>query len=118
MSSVDFTLELLLELDGDIYYYPSGHWHKIEIRRVSIDRNFPQGIKYYLTLHRASGERILGYDNAHLVPGDRYDSPFDHIHKRTRIKNYNYQNAEQLLNDFFIDVKFMLELEREYAHEI
>lgn len=118
MSSVDFTLELLLGLDGDIYYYPSGHWHKIEVRKVCLDKNFPHGIKYSLTLHRSDGQRILGYDNAHLVPGDKYDAPYDHVHKRTRIKNYKYQNAEQLLNDFFIDVEFILELEKEYAYEI
>lgn len=39
-------------------------------------------------------------------------------HKRTRIVSYPYQNAAQLLVDFFHDVEILLEFEREYEYEI
>ena len=119
MSSMDYALETLLDLDGEIFIYPSGHWHKIEVRKLKrIDKNFPHGIRYSLTLHAPNGVRILGYDNSHITPGDRYDEPFDHVHKGTRIVRYPYQNAEQLLTDFFNDIEVILEFEKEHEYEI
>ncbi|MDP1815222.1 MAG: DUF6516 family protein [Leadbetterella sp.] len=106
-------------MDGEIYIYPSRHWHKVEVRKLNrVDLNFPQGIKYSFTLHSPNGARILGYDNAHIVPGDKTDMPFDHVHKGTRIVRYSYQNAAQLLTDFFNDVEVILEFEREHEYEI
>lgn len=119
MSSTDYTLETLLDLDGETYIYPSGHWRKIKVRKLLFaDRNFPQGIKYSLTLHAPNGERILGYDNAHAVPRKSAGTPFDHIHKKSRVVIYSYQNAAQLLTDFFSDVKVILEFEKEHEYEI
>lgn len=118
MSSTDYALEALLDMDGEIFIYPSNHWHKIEVRKLNcMNSNFPHGIKYSLTLHALNGIRILGYDNAHPMKGAS-DQPFDHIHKKTRIVNYNYQNAAQLLADFFNDVMVILEFEQEYEYEI
>lgn len=119
MSGVDYTLETLLDMDGEIYIYPSKHWHKIEVSRLKcVDMNFPQGIKYSLTLHAPNGGRILGYDNAHAVCGEKRDMPFDHVHKGTRVVKYPYQNSAQLLADFFNDVEIILEFEREHEYEI
>lgn len=117
MSKTDFTLDTLLDMDDERFFYPSGHWVKIEARRVPKSSNFPQGIKYSLTLHAPNNRRILGYDNAHLVPGDKNNNPYDHMHKGERIIKYPYQNAEQLLTDFYSDVEKILELEREYEYE-
>jgi len=39
------------------------------------------------------------------------------MHKGERIIKYPYQNAEQLLTDFYSDVEKILELEREYEYE-
>lgn len=118
MNDIDYTLETLLEMDGEIYIYPSKHWHKIEARKLKcVDKNFPQGIKYSLTLHSPDGARILGYDNAHVIPGYKFDLPFDHLHRGTRIVRYSYQNAEQLLTDFFNDVEILIEFEKEYEYE-
>lgn len=119
VSSLDYTLEALLDLDGETFIYPSGHWRKIKVRKLlCIDQNFPHGIKYSLTLHAPNGARILGYDNAHATPGESADIPFDHIHKKTRVVSYSYQNAAQLLADFFSDVKVILEFEKEHEYEI
>lgn len=57
-------------------------------------------------------------DNAHLFPGDNGNMPFDHVHKGTRIVRYSYQNAAQLLTDFFNDIEVILEFEREHEYEI
>lgn len=119
MSSTDYTLETLLDLDGEIYIYPTGHWHKIEARKLRyFDEHYPQGIKYSLTLHTPTGERILGYDNAHSIPGRSMDRAFDHVHKRARVISYQYKNATQLLADFFNDIEVIFEFEQEYEYEV
>jgi len=105
-------------MDGYVYYYPSGHWIKIAAKIMVKSNNYPYGVKYSLTLHNPSGKRILGYDNAHLVPGDKCDSPYDHKHRGERILNYPYHQAGQLLKDFYQDVEQILEFERGYEYEI
>ncbi len=118
MSCLDYALEALLDLDGEIFIYPSGHWRKIRARKLLLaDQNFPNGIKYSLTLHAPNGVRILGYDNAHAAPCESSDFPFDHIHKNTRIVRYEYKNAAQLLADFFTDVNVILAFEKEHEYE-
>lgn len=105
-------------MDGYVYFYPSGYWIKIEAKIMMKSGNYPHGVKYSLTLHNANGKRILGYDNAHLIPGDKYDSPYDHKHRGGRVVKYFYQQAGQLLKDFYDDVEQILEFEREYEYEI
>lgn len=117
MSSVDFTLDVLLELDGLIYYYPSGFWLKIEAKSMRRSSNYPYAVKYSLTLHDPDGKRILGYDNAHKVPGENIDSAYDHKHKGARIINYQYSSADKLLEDFYKDIEMILEKEREFEYE-
>lgn len=101
----DYTLETLLDLDGNIFEIGSNFWVKIEARKVKKSTiNKPHGIKYSLTLHSPNGNRILGYDNAHNVPGGKSDNPHDHVHKGERVVRYEYTNAEKLLQDFWNDV--------------
>lgn len=116
--SRDFTLETLLDMDGEIYIYSSKHWHKIEIRKLNCaDKNFPGGVKYSLTLHSPNGTRLLGYDNAHGID-NHAEEAFDHIHKGARIVKYSYKNAAQLLEDFFNDAEVILDFEKEHEYEI
>ncbi|HSX20418.1 MAG TPA: DUF6516 family protein [Gammaproteobacteria bacterium] len=103
---------------GDIFL-PSGYWYKIAARRLRIaDSNFPENVKYSLTLHSPDGKRVLGYDNAHPIVGCKFDEPFDHVHKGARIVKYPYKGAMQLMTDFFRDIDVILDLRREYEHEI
>lgn len=119
MENNDYTLDALLDMDGEVYFYPNGYWYKIEARRLRLaDINFPKGIKYSLTFHAPNGKRVLGYDNAHPVTGSKFDEPFDHIHKGERVIKYSFENAIQLLSDFFRDIDMILEFKREYEHEI
>lgn len=101
----DNTLETLLELNGFIAEVENGYWVKMEAKRISSPNiNKPYGIKYSLTLHAPSGERMLGYDNAHQVPKADRNAPHDHAHKGQRILQYNYKSATKLLEDFWKDV--------------
>ena len=103
----DHTLENLLELDGDTFFIDDqGHWVKFEVRRVPVSRERPHGIEYSLTLHNADNERIAGFDNAHAVrksrgPGGGASGPCDHHHRYETVKRYQYQNAAQLITDFW-----------------
>jgi hypothetical protein len=109
MKKEDYTLEVLLDLDGFIAEIGRGYWVKFEAKKIKAPSiNKPYGIKYSLTLHSPDGDRILGYDNAHQIQGVDFTKPYDHRHKQARIMQYNYQNAEQLLTDFWQDVdKFL-----------
>lgn len=117
MSSIDFTLDTLLEMDGLIYYYPSGFWLKIEAKTMRRSSNYPYAVKYSLILHDPKGKRILGYDNAHKTPGAKIDSAYDHKHKGTRIVSYQYSTADKLLEDFYNDIEVILEKLGEYEYE-
>lgn len=117
LTSIDFTLDALLQMDGLVYYYPSGFWLKIEAKSMRISNNYPYAVKYSLTLHDPNGNRVLGYDNAHKMPGKCIDSAYDHKHKGVRIISYKYNSADKLLEDFYNDIELILEKAREYEYE-
>lgn len=78
------------------------------------DAGRPHGINYSLTLHAPSGERILGYDNAHPVdttrgPGRKRTRRQDHKHDGPAIRPYGYTDAGALLEDFWANVERILE---------
>lgn len=85
--------------------------------RVRTNEDVPHGICYALTLHEPYGKRILGYDNAHAVtPPKKFKYagrrlPFDHRHRHASDKGvpYEFENAYQLLEDFFKDVDHTLQ---------
>ncbi len=99
----------LLELHGYVLDQGDGYWIKIEAWRVPATPDIPHGIRYALTLHEPYGKRILGYDNAHapsLPRKFRYAGvrvPYDHRHRHAADKGvpYAFQDAHQLLADFF-----------------
>lgn len=109
MAKHDHTLENLLDLDGNRYVLDErGHWVKFDVKRISKpEKNRPHGIKYSLTLHNKKGDRILGYDNAHKIPGKADDTEYDHKHHirhGKRVKEYNFETATKLMEDFWCDV--------------
>ncbi len=57
----------LLDLNGNIVQQEHGYWVEIHAWRVEPTVLIPHGIRYALTLHEQSGERVMGYDNAHAV---------------------------------------------------
>jgi hypothetical protein len=103
----DFGLETLLLLDGTEYTEENGYWYRIEAYQVLPSQERPHGIRYNLTFHNASNERIMGFDNAHAVVNPRrYGGRiivYDHVHRHEQDKGvpYEFISAQQLLKDFF-----------------
>jgi hypothetical protein len=112
----DPSLDTLLELDGELYVIdPSGgHWVKFVVKSVPTTKERPHGLSYSLTLHAASGERLVGFDNAH--PVDAQSGPaaksrraaHDHKHRLRTVRPYEYKDAASLLADFWSEVEAVL----------
>jgi hypothetical protein len=105
--SKDDALSYLLDLDGEILVQEGGYWAKIEAHTCKASPQMPHGVGYSLTLHDASGERVLGFDNAHAPPKQRKGFSarrveYDHWHPDGRtIEAYEFTDAGKLLEDFF-----------------
>ena len=117
----DNGLDLLLELElnGTEYTEENGYWYRFEAWLVEKTPARPHGIRYNLTLHDNYNKRILGFDNAHAVKGDKKHTgkyqgrivEYDHMHKHHLDKGtpYSFKNAEQLVQDFFQEINRILE---------
>ena len=111
----DCSLDTLLDLDGEIFPMDNGFWVKFEVKPIPPSKNAPHGIKYSLTLHDRNNTRVIGFDNAHAVkPGRRKGFSgrkvtWDHTHCLDRVKQYHFQSAGQLLEDFWKAVDGYLE---------
>jgi hypothetical protein len=112
----DNGIDTLIDLNGNIVQQERGYWVEIHAWRVESTVLVPHGIRYALTLHEQSGERVMGYDNAHAVkPSGRFKYagqvlPYDHKHRHISDKGvpYEFKDAYQLLRDFFADVDRVL----------
>jgi hypothetical protein len=106
-------LDNLLDLDGEIFPYENGHWVKFEAKKVEVSEYIPHGIKYSLTLHDKNNYRVIGYDNAHGIKSTKKygakKTTYDHIHKRERIIDYEFETASQLIIDFWDSVEKYLD---------
>ena len=54
------------------------------------------------------GERLVGFDNAHPVAGQKRGEPQDHRHRLRTIRSYEYHDAATLLADFWSTVDAVL----------
>lgn len=112
----DHGIDTLIELHDQIIEQNGGYWIKIEAWKVAATEDIPHGIRYSLTLHEPYGKRILGYDNAHAIkPPKKFKYAgrkltYDHKHRHVSDKGvpYEFQNAVQLLADFFAEVDRVL----------
>ncbi len=115
---VDVGLKTLLELDGEMYPMDNGYWTQFKAKRVVQNQHVPHGIDYSLTLHDRNNRRILGYDNAHraMRKRNKYAAKrieWDHKHERAKVSDYEFENAGQLLDDFWKDVnRILCEIQR------
>ncbi len=83
-------LEVLLQLDNEIFPMENGYWTKIEAKRVVCTKHIPHGIK----------PRKKKYGAKRLV--------WDHRHERKIVEPYEFEDAGQLLEDFWNDVDKIL----------
>lgn len=107
--------DVLLDLDGQVLIVdPKGnYWVRFSVERVAPSTERPHGLRYSLTLHAASGERIIGYDNAHAVrrsggPAGGQTRVADHRHRLGTVWPYRFIDAATLLDDFWADVDKVL----------
>lgn len=100
----DKGLHYLLDLDGE-QFEDRGYTTKFKAWRVQATPEMPHGIRYSLTLHDASGKRLLGFDNAHqLQKSSRYAprrAAKDHRHEADKVSPYHFQDAGKLMQDFW-----------------
>ena len=108
-------LDCLLDLDNQVLVVdPNGKfWVKFSVKKIKHTPEKPHGLDYSLTLHDENGNRIIGFDNAHGVksgsgPGAKRKKEFDHKHRNKTIKSYEYNNAADLLSDFWAEVDKVL----------
>jgi len=114
-------LRTLLDLDGEILDQGNGYWVHIRAWTVEPTKDVPHGLRYALSLHDPHGTRIMGFDNAHAVKAPkklRYSGrrfPYDHRHRHASDKGvpYGFQDAYQLLKDFFEEVDRVLKARQE-----
>ena len=112
----DYGIDTLIELHDQIIEQNDGYWIKIEAWKVPATKDIPHGIRYSLTLHEPYGKRILGYDNAHAIkPPKKFKYAgrkltYDHKHRHVSDKGvpYEFQDAVQLMTDFFAEVDRVL----------
>lgn len=89
---------------------------KFVVKRIVSTAERPHGLSHSLTLHGQDGDRIVGFDNAHVVsegsgPGKRRRTEFDHKHVGSRVRVYEYSDAAALLEDFWSAVDAALKKE-------
>lgn len=105
----DRSLDTLLDLDGEVLVVDQGgFWVKFVVTCVPVSPEKRHGLDYSLTLHGPSGERLVGFDNAHPVGRQRKGEPQDHRHRLQTMKPYDYQDTATLLADFWQAVDAVL----------
>ena len=116
MGTRDPGLDTLLLLDGETFIADAEGmcWVKFGVKQVEVSPERPHGLNYSLSLHDEDGERLLGFDNAHLVretsgPGSRTRIEYDHKHSGKRVRFYVYADASTLLADFWTEVEAILQ---------
>ena len=113
MDSRDPGLDVLLDLDGEVFAVDAEGKYVVRfvVKRVLPSAERPQGLSYSLTLHDGTGDRLVGFDNAHPAPrpkGRRRHTMHDHRHRLGTIRPYDYRDAAALLADFWAEVDAVL----------
>ncbi|WP_201296871.1 DUF6516 family protein [Billgrantia tianxiuensis] len=111
--TTDPGLEVLLDLNGEVFPMEDGYWTKFEAWKVDSSEQIPHGVRYSITLHDKHNKRILGYDNAHAIKPKRRNysakkKTWDHKHKMESVEDYEFESAGRLLEDFWNEVETIL----------
>jgi hypothetical protein len=109
-------LDILLNLNGCEYTDANGYGWKVRAKRVAVSAARPHGLSYSLTLHDSFNRRVLGFDNAHAIPGKgnkKYRCVrHDHTHEPHHcelIHAYEFESAAKLVADFFTAVRSIID---------
>lgn len=97
-----------------------GHVVRFVVGRTDVTEARPHGLSYSLTLHDRTGRRLMGFDNAHSAKhagGKFVEQPriYDHVHRgrNDEGKPYEFVNPGKLIEDFWVEVDRILDLEEE-----
>lgn len=107
-------LENLLMLDGETFTLDNGYWVKFEAKKVAASIEIPHGVRYSLTLHDKTNQRVIGYDNAHSFKprkgkyGAKKET-WDHLHRKMEVFPYVFSSALQLIEDFWKSVEMYMQ---------
>lgn len=111
-------LDLLLDLDDEVFYLESGYWTKFEVKKlVAPTPQRPAGIRYSLTLHDSHNRRVIGFDNSHALSEAKRGYAarriaWDHKHARNVVSVYDFTNPAKLLEDFWAAVLEYIEAQK------
>jgi hypothetical protein len=110
---LDHGLDDLLLLDGESFFADAQGRYLVRfvVKRVEPSTQRPHGLSYSLTLHDEAGNRLVGFDNAHVVPerkGRARRTAHDHRHRLRTVRPYQYTDAATLLADFWAEVSAVL----------
>jgi hypothetical protein len=117
----ELELEFLLSFDGASYQASEGYLVEFTVRRTDITTERPRterphGISYALVFRPANGKPFVRFDNAHAPSrtGGKYvkaPTAYDHWHRDEHDigKPYKFTTALQLLNDFWREVKRVMD---------
>jgi Family of unknown function (DUF6516) len=119
----DDALEALIALDGAAFEMASGVLVEFAVSRVDVTPHRPHGISYALVLRPKDGAPWIRFDNAHSVDEQggyqRKRVVYDHWHRTEKDKGrpYSFTSAQQLIEDFWKEVKRVLD-EKGIPHDI
>lgn len=110
MKTSPHELLALLDLNGtEIELLDGRFFAKFEVHMVESTPEVPHGIKYSLSLHDRTGQRVLGIDNAHPIKikkGRFVERPAeaDHWHygPGEAVRKCRFQGPGKLLEDFWV----------------
>lgn len=117
--------ETLMVLDGTEFEMAPGIVAEFAVRRTDETPERPHGISYTLVLRsKTGGAPWLRFDNAHAIREKdrgykRKRVAYDHWHRTLRDpgRPYNFTTAAQLLDDFWREVKRILN-EKEVPNDL
>ena len=104
---------LVASYDGYTYWFDHGYHASFRFWRVKLpSKSAMHPYRYELVLHEPSGERIMGFDNAHPIRWksgkfNQRSRNADHWHRdrSDRGRPYDFVSISQLLEDFFQQVE-------------
>jgi hypothetical protein len=91
----------LLDYHRRRYWLVNGWSIRFRVFEVPVSEARPHGLRYSFTLHDVDDSRLLGFDNAHGVPGEQASDHRHRFRRTVELAPYDFQDADKLLCDFF-----------------
>ena len=105
----DPSLDTLLDLNDQVLVIDeAGYWVKFVVHQVPAAADRSHGLDYTLTLHGPSGERLVGFDNAHPVVEQGKGAAKDYKHRLRTVRPYDYTDAVALVAAFWNEVESVM----------